>query len=339
MAQSYGGIGDGRSRVFNCGVTVSHDDVMALREFLESANASNENLLHQLLERHPALIGSLGFVEFVSEFPLYKFDSQNAPQMTDSRRRDRADLIAAQASPLRPSYRWANIVELKAAESKIADRDVGFRRSIQASKAVQQLQEYREWLTRIPENKALLKEFNWDVRCPGLFLIMGRDQEFNGNPGQLEEIRERLLSEGVRLSTVDDVLRAAINYADRRIIMESFIDHRWIHTDGEASASLTIIVGSVDPVQITPETLLSLSSRQFNELLEARGDMMTNEQLATLESFLWYHTHPEDRSFANHIAEDLAYNGGEFIRREDSWKAVNLLRRRGLNVKWYVGRY
>jgi hypothetical protein len=143
---------------------VSSDDVKALREFLESQQVRDEKLLQRLLEQHPALIGPLGFVEFVSEVPIIKVDRQNVPDLSDLRRRDRADIIAATASPISPTYRAANLIELKAAGIHIAEREVGFRLSSEASSAVQQLREYRDWLTRIPENRILLQEFNWDIR-------------------------------------------------------------------------------------------------------------------------------------------------------------------------------
>jgi hypothetical protein len=181
---------------------------------LESPNIRDERMLQRLLEQHPALIGPLGFVEFVSEFPLYKPDYQNTTDLSDLRRRDRADIIAATTSPIDVAYRSANIIELKAAGVEIAERDVGFRLTSEATRAVQQLREYRDWLTRIPQNRALLKELEWDVRWPNLFLIMGRDNEFKRNPGQLEEVRARLLNDGVQLFTVDALLQRAINWSE-----------------------------------------------------------------------------------------------------------------------------
>lgn len=116
-------------RVLNSSVPVSLADVKALRDFLESQHVRDEKLLQRLLERHPALIGPLGFGEFVSEFPLYKVGRQNAPDLSDLRRRDRADIIAASASPISPSYRAANIIELKSAAMHIAEREVRFTSS------------------------------------------------------------------------------------------------------------------------------------------------------------------------------------------------------------------
>jgi hypothetical protein len=85
----------GSLKIFNSSVPVTGKDVRALREFLESARVRDEKLLQRLLEQHPSLIGPLGFVEFVSEFPLYKVDHQNTTDLTDLRRRDRVDFLCS----------------------------------------------------------------------------------------------------------------------------------------------------------------------------------------------------------------------------------------------------
>src|SRR5689334_11030436 len=123
---------DGKShnpRVFDSRQPVTEKDIRALHEFLDGPWISDEKKLQKLLEQHPALVGPLGFVEFVSEFPIYKVNTENTVDLMDLRRRDRADLIAATQSPIQPSYKSANLIELKSAGLNIADRNVGFRLS------------------------------------------------------------------------------------------------------------------------------------------------------------------------------------------------------------------
>jgi restriction system protein len=78
------------------------------------------------------------------------------------------------------------------------------------------------------------------------------------------------LDDGVRLFTVDDVLREAMKYAERRIIPESFINWRGARAERKGvtpASDLILVVGSVDPDQITHDMLLSLSWRQFKEMI------------------------------------------------------------------------
>src|SRR5262245_12564366 len=101
-------------------------DVRALREFLNSTDAvSSERALQELLKKHPAIIGILGFVEFIVEPSLRKRDSEGQI-VHDGRRKDRPDLVVAKESPIwRPGkpYKSAHLFELKAATATIASRD------------------------------------------------------------------------------------------------------------------------------------------------------------------------------------------------------------------------
>ena len=82
-------------RVFRASAAPTADDVRELKAFLEGSRASDEKSLQRLLERHPFLVGILGFSDFISEVPIYKVDENNEPELLNLHRRDRADLIAA----------------------------------------------------------------------------------------------------------------------------------------------------------------------------------------------------------------------------------------------------
>ena len=201
-------------KVYTSNRAPSEEDVRALREFLYEGNLANEAMLHRLLEEHPALVGVLDFSQFVSEPGIYKRDSSGQVILSDRRHRNRPDLIAARESPLDSldgePYRSTHIVELKSAGSSIVrDRFEG-RLSEKAAWAVQQLKHYSRSLREIPENRELIDRLGWDVRHPMLYLIMGTDSQFKSNPGQLDEVRAVLQTEGVSLYTVDDILRRAI---------------------------------------------------------------------------------------------------------------------------------
>jgi HJR/Mrr/RecB family endonuclease len=261
-------------RIFRAQSPPTPSDVRELKTFLESPLVEDEKALQQLLERHPQLIGVLGFSEFLSEVPLFKTDAENMPDLSDLRRRDRADLIATESSPLLSSYRAANIIELKGAARPIADRNVGFRLSPDASEAVQQLHEYRQWLTTIPQNRALLTDLNWDIRWPSLFLIMGRSHEFTDNPGQLLEIRSRLIDQGVQLFTADDVLGAAMRHVENRIVPPQVIDWYTVpsYKDGVHGIHLAgaLVVKFQQAFQLAmqdPSSLAAMPYRAFEELV------------------------------------------------------------------------
>jgi uncharacterized protein YbaR (Trm112 family) len=187
-------------------------DIQALSEFMRSSGSADERALQSLLERHPLLIGVLGFSHFLSEFPIAKRDNLGKVP-SDRRMRDRADLITARTSsliePNRSPYRSTHVVELKRANERLASRTHGFRLSDAASQAIQQAEEYAYWLTTVPENRVSISRIGWDVRSPMLYVIMGREEEFRDNPGQLEEIRAMFQRRSVTLWTVDQLLREA----------------------------------------------------------------------------------------------------------------------------------
>ena len=261
-------------RVIRASAPPTVADIRELKAFLEGSSAEDEKSLQHLLECHPSLVGVLGFSEFLSEVPVFKPNAQNEPDVSDLRRRDRADLIAARTSPLVSSYRCANIIELKGATRSIVERSVGFRLSDDTHEAVQQLHEYRSWLTTIPQNKALLKRLQWDVRWPTLTLIMGRNSEFSLNPGQLEEVRSRLIGSDVTLYTVDDVLERATTHVEKRILPPSVVD--WFGAPASAVSGANLhLAGAVidrlgDALIIAaqdPSSLASMPPRAFEELV------------------------------------------------------------------------
>jgi len=62
--------------LFRSGRPIVEADIQALAEYFRSAEPG-ERRLHRLLEAHPAIIGALGFLEFLSEFPLRNRDDGN----------------------------------------------------------------------------------------------------------------------------------------------------------------------------------------------------------------------------------------------------------------------
>lgn len=195
--------------VYDATQTPTGEDLQAFAEFLRHASERSEKDLQFLFEGHPSLIGILGYSGFISEHPLFKADAENRPLLSDNRRRDRADFIAAKQSPACPSYLSSHLIELKRANLDLAERAQGFRLTDHAAAAIGQLKEYYHWLTTIPANRSILSNLRWDVRRPTLTLVMGRDAEFVHNPGQLEEIKAYVLEQGISLFTLDDILHAA----------------------------------------------------------------------------------------------------------------------------------
>jgi len=249
------------------------DDVRELTNFLTSPLAGDEKALQHLLERHPSLVGVLGFCEFLSEVPLYKPDENNNPVLTDGRRRDRADLIAAEESPIISGYRSANIIELKGATQPIRERTTGFRLSDVADHATGQLEEYRSLLTSIPANRDLLKSIGWDVRWPELSLIMGRRNDFAENPGQYAEIRSRLQTRGVKFYTVDDMLDRARQHAEQRILPPSA--SIWSRQNDPNASGQQMLAGvlmrdvqmALEIAVSNPDSLGTMPRQVFNELV------------------------------------------------------------------------
>lgn len=243
---------------YRAGIPPTAADVRELKAFLESPLAEDEKALQHLLERHPALIGVLGFSDFLSEVPIFKTNENNEPELLDLRRRDRADLIASEPLKLETARRYAHIVELKGATRAIRKRSVGFRLSDTANEAIDQLHEYRSWLTTIPENKALLESMGWEIRWPQLSLIMGRDHEFQDNPGQLHEVKARLRSRDVELFTIDDVLERAKRHVDERIVVPNVVTWSMV-----SSLDLNALLRDADALRrMTPD--------QFEEFIRER---------------------------------------------------------------------
>ncbi|MFO0609357.1 MAG: DUF4263 domain-containing protein [Polyangiales bacterium] len=246
--------------VFDAKTPITENDVKELKDFLSGNATGDERALHRLLERHPALIGVLGFSEFASEQPLYKRDENNKPILDNPHRRDRADLIAAKTSVTLPSlnssfYKSTHIIELKSAATKIAERDHGTRLSAEASHAVGQLRDYKEWLTTVPENRVMFEALGWDIRVPNRYLVMGTASEFANNPGHLEELRGRLLEDGVCLVTVDEVLWTADKQVqDRRLVIDI---GNWMVSSGptQSNPSSRILVQVEDFAFLHPTSI------------------------------------------------------------------------------------
>jgi hypothetical protein len=184
---------------------ISQADVQALGEFLRTTEGA-ETQLHRLLKAHPAIIGALGFVEFLSEFPLAKRGEDNAP-LEDVHRRDRADILAAKLAVAAnlSAKKLANVVELKGASTRVLEGNTR-RRSRPLDQAVNQLRDYTTWLTEVPENRQALSRFGWDVWRPTKTIVMGSMSEF-AQPGRLEQVKQELLeSDGVMLILADELL-------------------------------------------------------------------------------------------------------------------------------------
>ena len=193
------------STLYRSGRRVSSADVQALAEVLWTTDGV-ETHLHRLLEAHPAIIGALGFVEFVSEYPLVKRGEENQP-LYHLHRRDRADILAAQVtvSVNLSAKKLANVLELKGASTHVLEGRTR-RRSPALNQAVNQLRDYATWLAEVPENRQALLKFGWDVWKPSKTIIMGSMAEFS-EPGRLEQVKQELLdSDGVRLILVDELL-------------------------------------------------------------------------------------------------------------------------------------
>jgi len=190
--------------LFRSGLKVSQDDVQGFAEFLRNTDGG-ETKMHRLFEAHPAIIGALGFIEFLSEVPLKKRGTENE-FIIDNRGRDRADIVAARlsiASNLE-ARKFANLIELKGARARVLESN-SQRRSDEVDKAVKELRSYAGWLKEVP-NRETLSRFGWDVWDPWKYIIMGSMAEF-ANPGLADQLKQQLLdSDGVRLILVDELL-------------------------------------------------------------------------------------------------------------------------------------
>lgn len=252
-----------RVSVFDASRPVTIDDVRELGAFLQSHQTNNERALHELLENHPALVGVLGFSEFASEQPLYKRDHDNKVILLDPHRRDRADIVAAKSSIIRTSpagtsYRSVHIIELKSAASPISERGYGLRLSEDANRAVNQLREYKQWLETVPENRQLFASVGWDIRVPMRYLVMGTATEFANNPGHLDELRGRLLEDGVCLVTVDELLLSADKLARARTLLPDVTS--WtISSDEPASLASPRVLIQLDEFALLHPTSVRFS--------------------------------------------------------------------------------
>ncbi len=193
--------------LFRSGRRLNEADIQALAEYLRAVDPG-ERHLHRLLEAHPAIIGALGFLEFLSEFPLWSRDDGNLP-VSDPRSFDRADILAARLdiAPDLRARKFANLIELKGANANVLDTKTG-RRSRFLSSAVDQLRDYSHWLGELP-NRTVLASLDWDVWRPSKMVIMGSRAEFR-EPGHLEHVKQELLeTDGVQLVLTDELLAIA----------------------------------------------------------------------------------------------------------------------------------
>lgn len=256
------------STLYRSGRRVSEADVQALAEFLRSTDGA-ETKLHRLIEGHPAIIGALGYVEFLSEFPLTKRGSDNQ-MLVNGRGRDRADIVAARLSIVAnlQAKKFANLVELKGARDRVTDHR-SKRRSQALNTAINELRDYSAWLTEINANREAVYRFGWDVWNPAKIVIMGSTSEFE-NPGQADKLKQELLdSEGVQLFFVDELLG----------MVESVRRQHGI--PGDPSNSFEGLVGFAKHERLTAPLILAsgglagfvLASRRLNGILTPYGDI------------------------------------------------------------------
>ncbi len=201
------------SVLYRSGRRIEEADIQALAEFLRQTDG-DEKALHRLLERHPAIIGALGYIEFLSEVPLLGRDQSNS-FVSSPQEKPRADLIAARlatAQGLR-AKKIANLIELKGANARILNAR-NKRRSTKLSDAVNQLREYSAWLSEQP-NRDFLSRFGWDVWNPTRIAIMGTRSEFS-EPGMLEAVKSELANDGVILIPTDDLLALVVAERQRQ---------------------------------------------------------------------------------------------------------------------------
>ncbi len=198
-------------RIIRAAGPVRDEDIRELRAVLSSPAATNEMVLHELLRARPALVWALGFVTFVSEVPLIKRDGVGEMLRRDARRRDRADIVAAEESVVlhsdgRPAL-FPHLIELKGLRDPIAARSEGTQLREIVSKAIGQLHDYADVLRNVDANRPILEALGCQMVRPRKMLIMGMAEEFRGRSYQFAEIRGQIAQQGVELMLWDDLLR------------------------------------------------------------------------------------------------------------------------------------
>lgn len=192
---------------------LTSDDIRALAEFLSSRCGQSEAKFHRLFETHPALLGVLGYVRFLSEYAIPKRDSVGGL----SRFRDRPDIIGARPVMFSPQKLYVDIIELKATDERISQKNNSQRLSTTASGALTQLFTYEHDLVRNESFARELKSIGLEIARPRKVLIFGRDAEFARRPYDYELIRAQFNERGVVHYTADELLRLAEAVRDQQI--------------------------------------------------------------------------------------------------------------------------
>lgn len=194
--------------VLHSGKRPDNADIQALSELLQGYDLS-ETAFHRLLERHPALLGAMGYLEFASEVPVPTRDN-SGKWITSPGRHHRADIIAARlnVSGNQKAQKFANLIELKGAGARVLNSK-NRRPSKDLKDALDQLAEYSEALVAggLP---SIVRNLGWQIWMPSKTVIMGRLAEFE-SPGQLEQLKQDVLNRhGVQLVLTDEVLSQAV---------------------------------------------------------------------------------------------------------------------------------
>ena len=192
---------------------LSPDDVRALGQFLNSEAAAYEENFHRLLEDHPALLGALGYVRFLSELPIAKRDSYGLI----SKYKDRPDILAGRPSKIKPHLLYVDIIELKAIERQISDSVNPQRLSSVAARALSQLYTYEKDLITNMDFQTELNILDFSIAEPQKILILGRDAEFENCPYAYERISAQFRAHNVIHYTGDDFLRMTETALEQKV--------------------------------------------------------------------------------------------------------------------------
>jgi hypothetical protein len=192
---------------------LTSDDIRALAEFLISDRISSEAKFHRLLETHPALLGVLGYVRFLSEFQILKRDSVGEI----SKYRDRPDILGARPSIFKPEKLYVDIIELKATNKKMSQKRNNQRLSNISTAALTQLYTYEQELVGNRSYERELKSVGLEIAKPNKILIFGRDAEFAHRPYDYEIIKAQFRERGVVHYTADHLLRLAENVRNQQL--------------------------------------------------------------------------------------------------------------------------
>jgi len=200
------------STIFNVPI-LKTDDIRAFAEFLDSSEDPPERSFHSLLKRHPALLGVLGYVQFLSEYSITKRDGSG--DLTQYY--DRPDILGARPSISDPNVLYIDIIELKATSKRISQKNNTQRLGSIASAAITQLYTYETELTTNKTIQQQLESLGLTIAKPKKILIFGRDVEFVGKPYDFEVITDQFRQQNIIHYTVDHILRLAEDMQNQQI--------------------------------------------------------------------------------------------------------------------------